>query len=758
MKWKTPQEKPEDIEVSELSTKAGGIPAVLSSLSHTFKKVGPLNSISSLRKINQVGGFDCPGCAWPEPKNRSVAEFCENGAKAIAEEATKARITPSFFQKYSINELAKKSDYWLGLQGRLTHPMQLKEGSSHYEMISWEEAFKTIASELKALDDPNEAIFYTSGRTSNEAAFLYQLMIRKFGTNNLPDCSNMCHESSGVAMTESIGIGKGTVTLEDFDLADCILIYGQNPGTNHPRMLTSLQSAARRGAKIITINPLKEVGTDRFIHPKDVHLLLGSGTKLTTQLLQIRINGDVALTKGLMKGLLEAEEKDSGKVLDHEFINSYTEGSYEVIEDIKKQSWDSITKHSGVSKDEIIKASKIIAKSKRIIGCWAMGLTQHRNAVGNIQEVLNLLLLKGSMGKPGAGACPVRGHSNVQGDRTMGIWEAPKNSFLDQLDKNFQMKSPREHGYNVVQAIEAMSEGKGKVFFAMGGNFLSATPDTEFTAKALTKTRLTVQVSTKLNRSHLVTGKKAIILPCLGRTERDLGQFVTVENSMGIVHQSTGHLKAASNFLKSEPEIVCLLAKELLPEDSVKWDNLKMDYDEIREMIAKTIPGFENYNKKVREPGGFSLPNPPRDERRFETINGKANLFVHPMPDNSVPKDHYMMMTIRTHDQFNTTVYGLEDRYRGIKLGRRVILMNKEDMRDADLTQGQQVDLHSKFNGVLRSVERFFVVEYDIPRSSVATYFPEANPLIPIDSYALRSMTPTSKSVLISLTKSDSKV
>jgi molybdopterin-dependent oxidoreductase alpha subunit len=754
MKWKTPDEKPEDIEINEKSKKAGGIPAVLSSMSHTFKKVGVLSSISSLRKINQVGGFDCPGCAWPEPKNRSVAEFCENGAKAIAEEATKARITPSFFQKYSINDLAKKSDYWLGLQGRLTHPMILKEGSSNYEMISWDQAFKEIASELKDLDDPNEAIFYTSGRTSNEAAFLYQLMIRKFGTNNLPDCSNMCHESSGIAMGESIGIGKGTVTLEDFDLADCILIYGQNPGTNHPRMLTSLQSAARRGAKIITINPLKEVGTDRFIHPKDVHLLLGSGTKLTTQLLQIRINGDVALTKGLMKGLLEAEERDSGNVLDHEFIKQFTEGSHEVIEDIKKQSWDSISEYSGVSKDEILKASEIIAKSKRIIGCWAMGLTQHRNAVGNIQEVLNLLLLKGSMGKPGAGACPVRGHSNVQGDRTMGIWEAPPESFLKKLDTNFKMKSPRPHGYNVVQAIEAMTEGKGKVFFAMGGNFLSASPDTEYTAKALTKTRLTVQVSTKLNRSHLVTGKRAIILPCLGRTERDLGQFVTVENSMGIVHQSKGHLSPASNFLKSEPEIVCLLAKELLPQDSVKWDDLKMNYDEIREMIAITVPGFENYNEKVRGPGGFSLPNPPRDERRFETANGKANLFVHPMPENKIPEDKFMMMTIRTHDQFNTTVYGLEDRYRGIKLGRRVILMNEEDMKDKGLVQGLQVDLHSHFNGVKRSVERFFVVTYDIPRKCVATYFPEANPLIPIDSYALRSMTPTSKSVLISLTNS----
>lgn len=755
MKWKTPLEKPEDIEVSEeKSSKAGGIPAVLSSMSHTFKKVGPIRSLQSLMKINQQEGFDCPGCAWPEPKDRSVAEFCENGAKAVAEEATKARITSSFFQKYSVNELSKKSDYWLGQQGRLTHPMILKEGSSHYEMINWEEAFKLIADELKSLDDPNEAIFYTSGRTSNEAAFLYQLMIRKFGTNNLPDCSNMCHESSGVAMGEALGIGKGTVTLEDFDKADCILIYGQNPGTNHPRMLTALQSASRQGAKIITINPLKEVGTDRFIHPKDVHLLLGSGTKLTTQMLQIRINGDVAVTKGLMKGLLEAEEREPGKVIDHEFIKKYTEGSHEVIEDLKKQDWDSIVEYSGVSKDDILKAAAIIAKSKTVIGCWAMGLTQHKNAVGNIQEVLNLLLLKGAIGKPGAGACPVRGHSNVQGDRTMGIWEAPKEDFLKSLDKNFQMNSPREHGYNVVQAIEAMQEGKGKVFFAMGGNFLSATPDTEYTAKALTKTKLTVQVSTKLNRSHLVTGKKALILPCLGRTERDLGQFVTMENSMGIVHRSKGHLEPASRFLKSEPEIVCLLAKELLPNDSVDWDSLKMDYDKIRDMVEATIPGFEGYNKRVREPNGFYLPNPPRDSRVFNTKNGKANFFVHPLPNNKIPDGKFMMMTTRTHDQFNTTVYGLEDRYRGIKLGRRVVMMNEEDMKEKGLEKGLQVDLSSDFNGVKRTAERFFVIPYDIPRKCVATYFPEANPLIPVDSYADKSMTPTSKSVLISIEKS----
>lgn len=753
MKWKTPFEKIEDVEVGKKSTKAGGLPSVLSSLSHTFKKVGPFRALSSLSKINQKDGFDCPGCAWPEPLNRSSAEFCENGAKAIAEEATKARINGAFFEKYSVNDLAKKSDYWLGQQGRLTHPMILKEGSSNYEMISWDNAFKEIAKELNGLEDPNQAIFYTSGRTSNEAAFIYQLMIRKFGTNNLPDCSNMCHESSGVAMIESIGIGKGTVTLEDFDKADCILIFGQNPGTNHPRMLSALQSASGQGAEIITINPLNEVGTDKFIHPKDVHLLLGSGTQLTTQLLQIRINGDVALIKGLMKGLIEAEEKRPGKVLDKEFLIKYTEGSYEVIENIKKQSWDSIVEYSGVNKSQILKASEVIAKSKNIIGCWAMGLTQHKNAVGNIQEVLNLLLLKGAMGKPGAGACPVRGHSNVQGDRTMGIWEAPSDSFLDKLDQNFQMKSPREHGYNVVEAIEAMQAGKAKVFFAMGGNFLSAAPDTEYTARALTKTNLTVQVSTKLNRSHLVTGKKAIILPCLGRTERDLGQFISVENSMGVVHKSMGHLAPASRFLKSEPEIVCLLASELFSNDSIKWDELKLDYDKIRDMIAMTIPGFDNYNQRVRAPGGFSLPNPPRDSRTFETPNGKANLFVHPLPENKIPDGKFLMMTTRTHDQFNTTIYGLEDRYRGIKLGRRVVLMNKEDMKEFAFKKATQVDLESEFNGVKRKVERFFVIPYDIPRKCVATYFPEANPLIPVDSYADRSMTPTSKSVLISIQK-----
>jgi molybdopterin-dependent oxidoreductase alpha subunit len=751
-----PPVETDDIEIKETSKVAGGIPAIVSTMKHSLREMGVRRTLKTLLSVNQKEGFDCPGCAWPEPDGtRPHAEFCENGAKHIADEATLKRITPAFFKEWSVAELSRKSDYWLGQQGRLAEPMLLKRESDNYEPIGWDEAFALIASELNALASPDEAIFYTSGRTSNEAAFLYQLFARSFGTNNLPDCSNMCHESSGSALTETIGIGKGTVTLEDFDLAEAIFIIGQNPGTNHPRMLTSLQKAKRGGCRIVHINPLPEVGTTRFLHPQEIFRLLGSGTKLADLFLQVRINGDVALLKGIMKEMLEEEERRPGEVFDHQFIKEQTEGFDEFIESLRSADWDEIVEQSGVTREGMREAARVMIASNRTIICWAMGLTQHRNAVANIQEIVNLLLLRGQIGKPGAGACPVRGHSNVQGDRTMGIWERPTESFLNSLSKEFQFEPPRDFGYDTVESIKAMHEGKGKVFFALGGNFLSATPDTEYTAEALRRCRLTVHVSTKLNRAHLITGEQALILPCLGRTERDVQsggeQFVSCENSMGVVQSSRGTLEPASPDLLSEPVIVARLAAATLHERSnIDWLKLAGDYDLIRERIEHVIPGFEDYNRRVREPGGFYLPNGAR-ERSFKTASGKAHFTVHPLPQNNLEAGQFLMMTIRSHDQFNTTIYGLDDRYRGIRNGRRVIFLNPEDMRETGLKQGQLVDLTSHFNGEERTAPSFVVVPYSIPRRCAATYFPEANVLVPLGSVAEKSNTPASKSVIISI-------
>ncbi|HEX8888502.1 MAG TPA: FdhF/YdeP family oxidoreductase, partial [Pyrinomonadaceae bacterium] len=652
-------------------------------------------------------------------------------------------------------ELSKQSDYWLGKQGRLTEPMLLRRESAHYEPISWDDAFALIADELNALQSPNEAIFYTSGRTSNEAAFLYQLFARQFGTNNLPDCSNMCHESSGSALTETIGIGKGTVTLEDFDLAEAIFIIGQNPGTNHPRMLTSLQKAKRGGAKIVHINPLPEVGTIRFKHPQEILGMLGQGTELADLFLQVRINGDVALLKGIMKEMLEEEERRPGHVFDHQFIEAQTEGFDDFVNSLRAVGWDEIVEQSGITREQMREAANIFIASNRTIVCWAMGLTQHRNAVANIQEIVNLLLLRGQIGKPGAGACPVRGHSNVQGDRTMGIWERPTESFLNSLSKEFQFEPPRAFGLDTVESIKAMHEGACKVFFALGGNFLSATPDTEYTAEALGRMRLTAHVSTKLNRAHLITGERGLILPCLGRTERDVQemgeQFVSCENSMGVVQSSRGTLEPASPDLLSEPMIVARLAAATLKERSnVDWLKLAGDYDLIRSSIARVVPGCEDYNGRVREPGGFYLPNGAR-EGSFKTATGKAHFTVHPLPVHDLGAGQFMMMTIRSHDQFNTTIYGLDDRYRGIRNGRRVVFLNTEDVRELGLTEGQLVDLTSHFNDEERTAKSFVVVPYSIPRRCAATYFPEANVLVPIGSVAEKSNTPASKSVVISI-------
>jgi len=736
---------------------AGGIPAVLSTMKHAWREMGAVRSLRTLLRLNQKSGFDCMSCAWPDPDGkRATTEFCENGAKAVAEEATTRRVTPEFFNEYSVAELSRKSDYWLGKQGRITDPMILREGSTHYEPISWDNAFKLIAAELNALHSPDEAIFYTSGRTSNEAAFLYQLFVRQFGTNNLPDCSNMCHESSGSALTETIGVGKGTVTLEDFDIAEAIFVIGQNPGTNHPRMLTALQAAKRNGCKIVTINPLPETGMIRFKHPQETFdSLLGSGTPLTDLFLQVRINGDVALLKGIMKEMLDEEARRPGTVLDKTFIAEKSAGFDDFARALDETGWDEIIEGSGVARDQMREAARIMIGSKRTIACWAMGLTQHKNAVATIQEIVNMLLLCGQIGKPGAGVCPVRGHSNVQGDRTMGIWERPREEFLDALAGEFNFAPPRHHGFDTVEAIKAMHAGAAKVFFAMGGNFLSASPDTEYTASALQRCRLTAQVSTKLNRGHLITGTQALILPCLGRTETDVQksgkQFVSTENSMGVVQKSCGTLPPASPQLLSEPAIVAKLALATLGERStIDWENLVADYDHIRDAIERTIPGFENYNERVRVHGGFYLPNLAR-EGRFLTNTNRANFTVHEIPRHTLAPGQFVMMTIRSHDQFNTTIYGLDDRYRGIYNERRVVLLNAEDIAEQSLRAGQIVDLTSYFEGETRTARRFIIVPYQIPRRCAATYFPETNVLVPIGSVAEKSNTPTSKYIIISV-------
>ncbi|HEV3468273.1 MAG TPA: FdhF/YdeP family oxidoreductase [Pyrinomonadaceae bacterium] len=747
-------------EVRGPSRVSGGLGAVWSATKQIMREAGASRGARTLLKVNQKDGFDCPGCAWPDPDGeRSHVEFCENGAKAVAEEATRRRVTPDFFREWSVADLSLKSDYWLGKQGRLTRPMILRRGATHYEPVSWDEAFRAVAAELNALGSPDEAAFYTSGRTSNEAAFLYQLFVRQFGTNNLPDCSNMCHESSGRGLTETIGVGKGTVTLNDFRLAEAIFVIGQNPGTNHPRMLSTLREAKRRGCKIVHVNPLPEAGLGRFKHPQHPLDLLGGGTELTDLFLQVRVNGDVALLKGVMKEVLEEEDRRPGRVLDWDFIREKAAGFDEFARALREQSWEELIEESGVAREGMRAAAEIYIASARTIVCWAMGLTQHKNAVANIQEIVNLLLLRGQIGKPGAGACPVRGHSNVQGDRTMGIWERPADSFLDALAREFRFEPPRRHGLDTVETIKAMHDGRVKVFFAVGGNFLSATPDTEFTARALARCRLTAHVSTKLNRAHLVTGEQALILPCLGRTERDVQesgeQFVSVENSMGVVHSSRGSLPPASEHLLSEPAVVARLARATLGgRGGVRWEWLVEDYDRIRDLISRTIPGFEDYNRRVREPGGFYLPNAAR-EGVFKTSTGRANFTVHELPRHPLAPGQFLMMTVRSHDQFNTTIYGLDDRYRGVHNERRVVFLNPEDLAEQGLSAGQVVDLVSHFEGETRTARRFLAVPYPIPRRCAATYFPEANALVPVRSVADKSNTPASKSVVISVHPSD---
>ncbi|OSY89182.1 hypothetical protein WH52_00560 [Tenacibaculum holothuriorum] len=754
-----PPEKLTGIQLTEVPKSAVGVKAIKSALTHIANEVGMAKGVGLLAKLNQKEGFDCPGCAWPDPdeKRAFLAEYCENGAKAVAEEATKNRVSPMFFATHSVQEMSEWSDYEIGKSGRITHPMILREGSDNYEEISWEDAFNLIGTELNKLDSPDEAIFYTSGRTSNEAAYLYQLFVRQFGTNNLPDCSNMCHESSGSGLSETLGIGKGSVTLDDFNHADLVIVMGQNPGTNHPRMLTALSDTKKHGGKIITVNPLPEVGLMRYNDPQNPLKWIGSGQKLTDIFLQVKINGDVALLKIIMKLLLEKENKNPGTVFDLKFIEEKTHGFNELIDDLNSYTIEDLLPQTGLSLSEIEEAAELIASSKKIIICWAMGLTQHKNAVDNIREVVNLLLLKGSIGKKGAGTCPVRGHSNVQGDRTMGIWEKPKEAFLQNLEKEFSFEAPRKHGYDVVAAIEAMHARKAKVFIGMGGNFISATPDTEYTAEALRNCDLTLHVSTKLNRSHVVHGKQALILPCLGRSEKDYQnsgeQFVSVENSMGVVHKSSGHLTPLSNELLSEPAIVAGIAEATLKNSKVNWSELTTNYDLIRNKIENTIPGFDKYNERIRKKGGFYLPNNARANDFSPTATGKANFTINKPSDIQLKENQFMLMTIRTHDQYNTTIYGLDDRYRGVLNERRVIFMNPDDMKQQGINKLDKVDLISHFEGEKRVAKGFLALPYSIPKQCTASYFPEANVLVPIKSKARISHTPASKTVVITVEK-----
>ncbi len=747
------------LQLTKPATKAAGVPAVMEGVKHMLSEMGPLRAIKAALALNQKKGYDCPGCAWPDPDDdrSAMAEYCENGLKAIAEEATTKKLLPEFFAANDVCSLSRLTDHEIGKKGRIAQPMYLPEGATHYQPISWPDAFSMIAKHLNRLASPDEAVFYTSGRTSNEAAFLYQLFVREFGTNNLPDCSNMCHESSGVALTESLGIGKGSVKLEDLYAAEVIIILGQNPGTNHPRMLTALQKAKDKGAIIIAVNPLPEAGLMGFDNPQKIRGVLGIRSKLADIFLPVKINGDMALLQAIQLVLLQEEKKYPGTVFDNGFIQEHTENYEAFTTHLRKQKLEDLSAASGISLKQIREVAAILKHKNKIIACWAMGLTQHKNAVDTIKEIVNLLLLKGSIGKPGAGTCPVRGHSNVQGDRTMGIYEKPAATFLDKLENVFHFDPPRQHGFDTVDAIHAMHNGTVKLFFAMGGNFLSATPDTNYTATALSNCALTVHVSTKLNRSHLVHGKEALILPCLARSDKDeingKAQFISCENSMGVVQMSKGKLKPVSKELLSEPAIVCRLAKATMGNRSViNWDGYEQHYDNIRTDIEKVFKGFESYNERVRKPGGFYLPNANRDGR-FDTFNGKAAFNIATIPKQELEAGELMMMTIRSHDQFNTTIYGLNDRYRGILNERRVIFMNEKDIAELGLAPNDVVNIFNYNGGVERVARQFIAIPFSIPEKCTATYFPETNVLVPINSTADKSNTPTSKMVIIQVKK-----
>lgn len=755
-----------DLKLTHVEKSAAGMPAVLAAFSDLFEEKAPIRGMRALFKMNQMNGFDCPSCAWPDPDDeRSVlGEYCENGAKALAEEATTKRVTPEFFKQNSVYDLAKLDDYQIGKMGRLTDPMYLAPGATHYEPISWDNAFKKIAEHFNALESPDEAAFYTSGRTSNEASFVYQLFAKEFGTNNMPDCSNMCHETSGSALRPTIGIGKGTVTLEDFYDAEVIVIIGQNPGTNAPRMMSALAKGKKNGAKIIAINPLPEAGLMGFINPQSVREILVGGVQLADLYLPVKINGDMALLKALELLLIEFEKQNPGKVFDEDFIKNKTVGYEDFMKQFDQYKLEELAELSGVSKQALHQAAEIMAFKKKIIVSWGMGLTQQPNGVDMIREILNILLLKGSIGKPGAGVCPVRGHSNVQGNRTMMIDEKPTDEQLDRLENFYGFKVPRKHGYDVVRAIKAIHEEKIKVMFCMGGNFLSATPDTTFTANALRKLNLLVCVSTKLNRGHLVHGKEALILPTYGRSDKDIVngevQIITTENSMGVVQSSKGMLDAISDNLINETQIVCRMAMATLGDRAVvNWQRFHDSYDAVRDDIEQCIPGFTEYNVRVRQKGGFYLPNAARDEQSFsKELGGRAPFTLTEIPDNTLASDEYMMATTRTHDQFNTTIYGLDDRYRGIKNERRVIFMNQKDIDKAGFKAGDKVDLFNYDDDIERVAPLFIIVSYQIPEKNTVTYFPETNVLVSVNNVVKESNMPASKYVKIKIKKHDPEV
>jgi len=742
----------ERIAVGRAKDHAAGPTAVAVTTKRAVHSMGLRRTVQTLLRLNQVDGFDCQGCAWPDPspEHRHTAEFCENGGKAVTEEATRHRVGHEFFAAHSLADLADRTEYWLGQQGRITEPMVLRPGASHYERIHWADAFDLIAEHLQRLDSPNEAIFYTSGKTSNEAAFVYQLFVREFGTNNLPDCSNMCHESTSVALAEVMGIGKGSVSLEDILHAELIIVAGQNPGTNHPRMLSALEEAKRAGAKIISINPLNEAGLVRFKNPQKARGVVGRGTALTDLHLPVRVNGDLALLQALGALLLESDS------VDHEFVDRYTSGFADYVQHLEGLDWTTVFRATGLNRTQIEEAATMLRNSSRTVFCWAMGLTQHRNSVATIKEIANLAFLQGNIGRPGAGLCPVRGHSNVQGDRTMGISERPEAEFLDALSAEFGFEPPRQHGFDAVESVRALREGRARVFFGLGGNFVSAMSDTDVTERAMRSAELTVHVSTKLNRSHIVTGRTALILPTLGRSEKDTtggqAQRVTVEDSMSVVHASRGPLEPASTQLKSEVDIVCSLAEAALPCSAVAWASFRADYSEIRRRIARVVPGCASYDELTDRPGGFVLAHPPRDSRTFPTPSGKAAFTVSPIDVLHVPDGHLLLQTLRSHDQFNTTIYGLDDRYRGVKNGRRVVFVHPDDVVGLDLEQEVLVDLISTWSdGSERAAVGFRVVPFQQPRGCAAAYYPETNPLIPLDSTAHDSNTPTSKSVIVRL-------
>jgi molybdopterin-dependent oxidoreductase alpha subunit len=749
---------------------AGGWGALKAVSEHLIEQHIPVKGAVTLSCMNQPAGFDCPGCAWPDPKHTSSFEFCENGAKAVAWEATSMRCTPEFFAAHSVTELAGWSDYRLEMVGRLTHPMAYDAGSDHYVPVSWDEAFATIGAHLNALPDPNMAEFYTSGRTSNEAAFLYQLFVREYGTNNFPDCSNMCHEATSVGLPQSIGVGKGTVLLEDFDKADCILIFGQNPGTNSPRMMTNLRDASRRGAAIISFNPFRERALERFQHPQSpVEMATLTSTQISSKLYQVRVGGDAAAIKGIMKVLVEADEMARASkqpaILDWDFIQKHTLGLDRLVDDIKATHWDDIERYSGLAREEIEYAAHVYMKAERAIIVYGMGITQHRRGAQNVQQLANLALLRGHIGREGAGLCPVRGHSNVQGDRTVGITETPSAEFLDRLERHFGFKAAREHGHNVVTALEAMIRGEVKIFVAIGGNFAAAIPDLQRTQQALKNLDLTVQVSTKLNRSHLVHGRKALILPCLGRTEVDLQssgpQSITVEDSMSMVHASAGRNKPASKYLLSEPAIVAGMARATLGRRSVvDWEGLVSAYDRIRDAIEAVLPIFQNYNDRIRIPGGFHLVSTAR-ERIWATASGKAHFLVYDGLGEDTCEDDLdalWLSTIRSHDQYNTTIYSMSDRYRGVWSQRDVVFLNNSELRKRGLQDGDRVDLVTQStDGIERRVCDFRVVEYSFPDGCCAAYYPETNPLVPLYAHDPLSFTPSSKAIPIRIERSGAK-